>query len=524
MPRDFLILCDTDGNQVKRITLEMLSKANALAQGGATNVVVLGDVDTSILKSHGADKIYRVKGADFTANNTGPVLSCLKQLIADTNPNVVLGAATPQGREIFPRLSVRTSSGLGGDVTNLVEVGDDLVGIRPKFEGKVFCTVKINTGTKLFTVRPNSFDIVSSDGAGEEIDVSVEVDGVDGSYKVVGIEQSPATIVDLTEADRIVSGGRSVKSKDSFDALIRPLAVSIGATPGASRAAVDAGFAAHSDQVGQTGKVVNPSLYIACGISGAIQHLAGMRTSRVIVSINKDPNAPIFKHSTYGIVADMFDVCPILTQALSDGSTGSAPVKAAAPKEASVQSEKKVEPKQETQSTSTEASKTESSTAPSTVDVAKTTSSASETTSSAKAPTTAPNAVPTTVGIDPRLFEKLEDELKKQITALQSELKETKSSLKKAIDAVEASNKAQLQRVEKNARVFQEGGMKQYEMLDGKIVAEVRKVRETLRKGIQTDTEDLKNNLTSLRNMMAASIVFGIFSVVLLMILMMMSG
>ena len=158
-------------------------------------------MNTSVLKSHGADKIYRVKGADFTANNTGPVLSCLKQLIADTNPNVVLGVATPQGREIFPRLSVRTSSGLGGDVTNLVEVGDDLVGIRPKFEGKVFCTVKINTGTKLFTVRPNSFDIVSSDGAGEEIDVSVEVDGVDGSYKVVGIEQSPATVADLTEAE-----------------------------------------------------------------------------------------------------------------------------------------------------------------------------------------------------------------------------------------------------------------------------------------------------------------------------------
>ena len=214
MPRDFLILCDTEGNQVKRITLEMLSKANALAQGGATNVVVLGDVDTSVLKSHGADKIYRVKGADFTANNTGPVLSCLKQLIEDTNPNVVLGPATPQGREIFPRLSVRTNFGLGGDVTNLVEAGDDLVGIRPKFEGKVFCTVKINSETKLFTVRPNSFDIVSSGGTGEEIDISVDVDGVDGSYKVVGIEQSPATVADLTEADRIVSKAYHAAKRD----------------------------------------------------------------------------------------------------------------------------------------------------------------------------------------------------------------------------------------------------------------------------------------------------------------------
>ena len=122
------------------------------------------------------------------------------------------------------------------------------------------------------------------------------------------------------------------------------------------------------------------------------------------------------------------------------------------------------------------------------------------------------------------MFDKLEEELKKQITALQGELKETKTSLKKAIDAVEASNKNQLQRVEKNARAFQEGGMKQFELLDGQIVSEVRKVRETLRKGIQADTEDLKNNLISLRNMMAATVVFGIFSVVLLMILMMMSG
>ena len=149
--------------------------------------------------------------------------------------------------------------------------------------------------------------------------MDVDFEDLDSATKVVEILKSEATVVDLTEADRIVSGGRSVKSKDSFDSLIRPLSAALGATPGASRAAVDAGYAEHSEQVGQTGKVVNPTLYIACGISGAIQHLAGMRTSRVIVSINKDKEAPIFKHSTYGIVADMFDVIPVLTKALSGG-------------------------------------------------------------------------------------------------------------------------------------------------------------------------------------------------------------
>ena len=199
MPRDFLILCDTDGNQVKRITLEMLSKANALAQGGATNVVVLGDVDTSVLKSHGADKIYKVKVLILqqtiqvpyspASNNSSLIQTkCCAWSCDTTRKRFSQGYLFEQVLDWEAML-------------DLVEVGD-LVGIRPKFEGKVFCTVKINTGTKLFTVRPN-LDIVSSDGAGEETIISVEADGVDGSYKVVGIEH-PATIVDPTEADALL--------------------------------------------------------------------------------------------------------------------------------------------------------------------------------------------------------------------------------------------------------------------------------------------------------------------------------
>ena len=153
--------------------------------------------------------------------------------------------------------------------------------------------------------------------------LQVSLSAADLAAKVVGVEEPKSEIVDLTEADRIVSGGRPVDSSDNFDSLIRPLGQALGATVGASRAAVDAGYAPHTEQVGQTGKVVNPSLYVACAISGAIQHLAGMRTSRVIVAINKNPEAPIFQHATYGIVGDIFEVVPKLTEEAKKQGIGS---------------------------------------------------------------------------------------------------------------------------------------------------------------------------------------------------------
>jgi len=186
-----------------------------------------------------------------------------------------------------------------------------LAGRRPMYAGKVYADVRISRAPAFFTVRPNSFPQPSAgDGAAEVIVVSADLP--DDPITVVERKKPTTQAVDLTEATRIVSGGRSLKSAESFDAVIRPLAAALGATAGASRAAVDAGYAAHSDQVGQTGKTVNPQLYIACGISGAIQHLAGMRTSKVIVAINKDPEAPIFEHATYGIVDALFDVSPKL--------------------------------------------------------------------------------------------------------------------------------------------------------------------------------------------------------------------
>ncbi|MDP6933176.1 MAG: electron transfer flavoprotein subunit alpha/FixB family protein, partial [Myxococcota bacterium] len=196
------------------------------------------------------------------------------------------------------------------------------VGRRPVYAGKAFTDVSVSSDPALFTVRPNSFSAPTAGAGSAQVqELTVEMTEEDGLSRVVDSAQPESTAVDLTEADRIVSGGRSLASAESFDSVIRPLAAVLGATPGASRAAVDAGYAPHSDQVGQTGKTVNPSLYFACGISGAIQHLAGMRTSKVIVAVNKDRDAPIFQHATYGIVADLFEICPLLTteiEALAD--------------------------------------------------------------------------------------------------------------------------------------------------------------------------------------------------------------
>jgi electron transfer flavoprotein alpha subunit len=229
----------------------------------------------------------------------------------------VLGAASPVGKDLLPRLAARLDAGLATECTSLEVSGGQLVGTRPVYAGKATTNVTISSSPALFSVRPNSFAISASAGAGSVVAVEVALGDGDRLTQVIEVKASSSAVADLTEAERIVSGGRSLKSEENFQSVIVPLAQSIGATPGASRAAVDAGYAPHSWQVGQTGKVVNPELYIAAGISGAIQHLAGMRTSKVIVAINKDAEAPIFQHASYGIVDDLFDVCPALTEAFA---------------------------------------------------------------------------------------------------------------------------------------------------------------------------------------------------------------
>jgi electron transfer flavoprotein alpha subunit len=304
-----LVLAEHEGGAFKKTAFELVGKAAELGSQLGLDVaaVVLGDADGAALGAYGASKVFHVAG-DFAEYDTDVVTAGLAAAVGAASPAYLLAPASYTGKDALPRLAARLGTGQGSDCTSLSVEGGAIVGQRPMYAGKAFVKVAISTSPAIFTVRPNSFGQPDA-GAGAAEVVSVAFDAPARRLQVVSRKKPETEAVDLTEAARIVSGGRSLKSKENFDAIIRPLAASIGATAGASRAAVDAGYAPHEDQVGQTGKTVNPSLYIAVGISGAIQHLAGMRTSKVIVAINKDPEAAIFEHATYGIVADLFDTC-----------------------------------------------------------------------------------------------------------------------------------------------------------------------------------------------------------------------
>jgi electron transfer flavoprotein alpha subunit len=309
-----LVLAEHEHGKFKKTAFELLGKAGSL--GGPVVALVLGDgPDAASLGGYGASKVFQVPGS-FDDYDTDKVVAAVTAGIRAADPDTVLAPASFLAKDALPRVTARLGTGQASECTDLRADGGKVIGRRPVFAGKVFCDAIPQKKPGIFTVRPNSFP-QPAPGAGSAEVVKVAFEAPAPRLTIVE-RKTPATeAVDLTEASRIVSGGRSLKSKENFDAVVRPLAAAIGATPGASRAAVDAGYAPHGDQVGQTGKVVNPSLYIALGISGAIQHLAGMRTSKVIVAINTDPGAPIFEHATYGIVGDLFEAAPKLPQRLA---------------------------------------------------------------------------------------------------------------------------------------------------------------------------------------------------------------
>jgi electron transfer flavoprotein alpha subunit len=314
MGNGILVLCEHDGGAFKKTAFELLGKASELAPGNVS-ALVIGDADGASLGAYGAGRTYQVAGAGFGGTDVAAIVAAVEAAVAAADPAVLLAPASPQAKAALPRLAARLGLGLGAECTDLRSEGGAVVGRRPMYVGKAFADVAISSTPAVFTVRPNSFPAAVAGGGSAEV-VAVDAAMPELGAKIVGREEAASALADLTEADRIVSGGRSVKSAENYDSVIRPLAASIGATPGASRAAVDAGYAPHSHQVGQTGKVVNPSLYVAMGISGAIQHLAGMRTSRVIVAVNTDAEAAIFQHATYGIVGDLFTVGPLLKSEL----------------------------------------------------------------------------------------------------------------------------------------------------------------------------------------------------------------
>jgi electron transfer flavoprotein alpha subunit len=312
---NILIVGEHHDGKIKKVTQELVTKGAELAGkiGGQVEVVLVGHgiQNPGEIGSFGAKKVYVVDNAVLAKYNTEGMTKVLADLITEVKPQIVLGTASAVGKDFFPRLAARIGAGLASDCTNLDIADGKLLATRPIYAGKAIIDVKYESAVQLATARPNSFAAVASGGAAEVVAKTIDPGALRAVMKE--IIKGMSDKADLTEASRIVSGGRAMKSAENFK-ILNELADVIGATVGASRAAVDSGYASHDMQVGQTGKVVNPNLYIAAGISGAIQHLAGMRTSKVIVAINKDPEAPIFTKADYGIVGDLFQIVPLLTQ------------------------------------------------------------------------------------------------------------------------------------------------------------------------------------------------------------------
>jgi electron transfer flavoprotein alpha subunit len=310
---EVLVLVDHLDGEIKKSTFELLTAARAL---GEPSAVVVGPAGSGGklsegLKAHGAAKIYvaETDSADFLT----PQVSVLASLVESKDPAAVLIGVSADGKEIAGRLAVRTNSALLGDVVAVSAEDGGAGATHSVFGGAFIAEAKANTAHPVITLRPGSVEVEAADGAGAE--ESVEVPAASGRSAQVQ-SREPVTVGDrpeLTEASVIVSGGRGVGSAEQFS-VVEGLADSLGAAVGASRAAVDSGFYPHQFQVGQTGKTVSPQLYIALGISGAIQHRAGMQTSKTIIAVNKDPEAPIFEIADFGVVGDLFKVAPQLQE------------------------------------------------------------------------------------------------------------------------------------------------------------------------------------------------------------------
>lgn len=308
-----LVFTELHGEDVKSVTLEILGKLT----GHTVDVAAIGTLGETALKeaaAAGAANVHVLKGDKLGEYSPEGYANALKNFIDGKGYDYVFAGATSLGKDLLPRLAGMFDAGMASEVTNFTFDGDSFNGTRPMFAGKCLAKVTISGPKPHFvTVRPNALGLAENPtaGAGNKDEVAADAGEIRAAIKE--IIKGASEKLDLTEANIIVSGGRAMKNSENF-AILEKMADVIGATVGASRAAVDSGYAPHSMQVGQTGKTVSPSLYIACGISGAIQHLAGMRTSKVIVAINTDPDAPIFTKADYGIVGDLFQIVPIMTE------------------------------------------------------------------------------------------------------------------------------------------------------------------------------------------------------------------
>jgi electron transfer flavoprotein alpha subunit len=309
-----LVLAEhTADGEVKKVTVELLTAARRL---GEPSVVWAGpgaEAGRERLAEFGAQRVYVADSADFAGYVAAPTAELLASLVADKAPAAVLVAGTTEGKEIAGRLAVKTGSGVLTDAVTVTagDGGAPLAG-QPNFGGAITVTSRVTAGTPIIAVRPNAISAEPSPGAAELIPVEFAASDAAKAARVAErVVAATGERPDLTEAQIVVSGGRGTGSAEGFT-IIEQLADALGAAVGASRAVTDAGWYPHQFQVGQTGKTVSPQLYMAVGISGAIQHRAGMQTSKTIIAINKDPEAPIFEIADLGVVGDLFTVVPQL--------------------------------------------------------------------------------------------------------------------------------------------------------------------------------------------------------------------
>jgi len=321
MAQGICIVAEQREGELRKISFELASEARRLADqmGQSVTAILLGSnikEKASELGKYGADKVIVADDNRLATYTTDAYVSVIAQLAQKEEPNIILLGASVQGRDLSGRLAARLGVGMAQDCVTFSLENGNLVAKRPIYAGKVYATVTFKDSVpQIATARPNVLELNEPDESRsvEVVDAEFSLDDSHLKTKVAEVIQEEGAKVDLTEAERIVSGGRGMKGPENYK-ILEELADIINATVGASRSAVDAGWRPHSDQVGQTGKVVSPNLYIACGISGAIQHLAGMSTSKYIVAINKDPEAPIFQKADYGVVGDLFDIVPALTE------------------------------------------------------------------------------------------------------------------------------------------------------------------------------------------------------------------
>jgi len=316
MAKKILVVLEQREGKLKRSAFEAAGTASKISSdlNLESQAIVIGDEVENIneISKYGIKKIIHFRNEILADYSPSAYTDIISDYSKEVSANYLLFANTSLGRDLAPRISVRLNAGCLMDCVNLDTSSGEIIATRPIYAGKALIDVKLKSDVKILTIRPNVFKAIPLENGSKTEIVIKEINSPNIKTKVIEFKKSEGKL-DVAEADIIVSGGRGMKGPENFY-LIENLAEALGGAVGASRAVVDAGWRSHREQVGQTGKTVSPTLYVACGISGAIQHLAGMSSSKYIVAINKDKDAPIFNITDYGIAGDIFEIIPLLTE------------------------------------------------------------------------------------------------------------------------------------------------------------------------------------------------------------------